>query len=131
MTITDLHSLGEFEEAIKSEELTVIKFSTKTCIPCKMIAPIYEKYSKAYKGAKYYNCDSEELVEVASMVPVSSVPTFALYKNGEIVLIVSGNGADPRKLRSGIRKYAAKDETKKPRPVTNGIKKRRRPKKIT
>lgn len=96
-----------------------------------MIAPIYEKYSKAYKGAKYYNCDSEELVEVASMVPVSSVPTFALYKNGEIVLIVSGNGADPRKLRSGIRKYAAKDETKKPRPVTNGIKKRRRPKKIT
>ncbi|KAG5356656.1 Thioredoxin-3 [Yarrowia sp. C11] len=113
MPITELQSLSQFEEAIKSTELTVIKFSTPDCIPCKMIAPVYDKYSKYYKGAKYYNCDCEEQVEVAALIPVTNVPTFALYKEGELVLLVSGEGADVTKLKSGIRKYATKEPAKK------------------
>lgn len=114
MTITELTSLTEFDTAIKSDGLTVIKFWSKDCIPCKMVAPVYEQYSKTYKGAKYYSCDSETVVEVAAKAEVTSLPTFLLYKNGELIVTVKGEGINTR----GLKREISKHQVKKVKEVT-------------
>ncbi|MBN2651127.1 MAG: thioredoxin [Spirochaetales bacterium] len=76
----------EFVDLIKGSEVPVlIDFWAPWCGPCKMIGPTIEKISEEYAGklaVGKVNVDEEG--DLAMQYGVSSIPTIALFVNGEV-----------------------------------------------
>lgn len=64
----------------------VIKFSAPWCMPCKALAPVFDKIKETYKHTdiKFQNVDVESDVNgLAELFKIRSVPT-VVYVNGDI-----------------------------------------------
>jgi thioredoxin 1 len=75
-----------FEEIIKNNEKVVVDFWASWCMPCKMVAPIFEKIAEKYKNEIIFaKLNVDENPDIASEFGIMSIPTFILFKNGEVV----------------------------------------------
>lgn len=63
--VSQVASKSEFQEALKHDGLVVVDFFATWCGPCKMIAPLLDKFSKEYPSAKFVKVDVDEVGEVA------------------------------------------------------------------
>lgn len=80
----------EFEQVI-SEGKVLIDFYSNTCPPCRMLAPIIEKFAQEYQGRvtiKKVNVDY--LAKIAIRYDIFSIPTLLFFNNGELVNTVVG-----------------------------------------
>lgn len=74
----------EFGTFIK-DELVLIDFSADWCMPCLMMDPVVDELSDKFKGKiKFGKVDVGENQETSKKFDVLSIPTFILFKNGEI-----------------------------------------------
>ncbi|KAG6812129.1 hypothetical protein H0H92_004243 [Tricholoma furcatifolium] len=110
MTITDIKSLDEFREIIKSETPIIIDFTSKRCGPCIAISPLYQKLSAQHSSVGFYTVDIEDQKEVSEEFEVYSMPTFILYQNGE--KIQEFEGAYIQKLKVNIGKTDENDQSR-------------------
>ena len=69
-----------------------------------MIAPFFEELSKKYTTLTFIKVDVDELEEISSEAGISAMPSFYIYKNGQIVDKLVG--ASKEKLEELIKKYA-------------------------
>lgn len=99
-----IQSEAEFKTAISAANLVVVDFFAVWCGPCKMIAPMLEKFSNDYANVSFYKVDVDQLPTVASSNEVSSMPTLLFFKNGELVGKVIG--ANPGAIKQTIDKLA-------------------------
>ena len=60
------------------------------CGPCKMIAPKVVEFAKKYSDARFYKIDVDELPDVAQELGVRAMPSFYIFKDGEVVESVTG-----------------------------------------
>lgn len=71
------------------------------CSQCKAIAPEVEKMASEFDGKiKFYTFDVDTNPDVAQELGVNSMPTFTIFKDGEVQESVSG--ARPKQLRTAI-----------------------------
>ncbi len=74
------------DEALKAKGLVMVDFFATWCGPCKMMAPIVERLSEAYKGkVKIGKIDVDENPEVSGKHEIQSIPTTIFFKDGEMV----------------------------------------------
>ncbi|ONH75648.1 Thioredoxin-1 [Pichia kudriavzevii] len=99
-----IKSESEFSTAIKADKLVVVDFFAVWCGPCKMIAPMLEKFSQQYSNVAFYKVDVDELPSVAQSQEVTSMPTLLFFKSGELVGKVIG--ANPAAIKQTIDKLA-------------------------
>lgn len=66
-----IKSESEFSTAIKADKLVVVDFFAVWCGPCKMIAPMLEKFSQQYSNVAFYKVDVDELPSVAQSQEVT------------------------------------------------------------
>lgn len=65
-------------------EPTILWFTTKTCGPCKRMAPAIAKLTET-DGVQVEKIDAHDFPEESANYGISSVPTLVLIKDGEEV----------------------------------------------
>jgi thioredoxin 1 len=94
--------MGKFNEIVQSEIPTLVDFHATWCGPCKMMSPILDKLkSEMGSQVRILKIDVDKNQEVANTFKVRGVPTFVLFKSGEILWRQSG-GMDYNTLKNKI-----------------------------
>ncbi|MDR2702410.1 MAG: thioredoxin [Spirochaetaceae bacterium] len=83
---------GNFEaEVINASMPVLLDFWAPWCNPCKMIAPFIEQIADENEGRlKVGKINVDDESDLAARHNVVSIPTLAVYKNGELVFIQAG-----------------------------------------
>lgn len=91
-------STQDFDQTI-SNGITLVDFTAEWCGPCKMMAPIIDRLAQEYAGrAKVAKVDVDTNIEIAMRYGIQGVPTFGIFKDGQMVQrIVGGVGYQPLK----------------------------------
>ena len=74
------------QEVINSDKPVFVDFWATWCGPCSMVAPIVDELAKEYDGkVNFVKVDVDQNNELASKNKILSIPTLAIFKNGQIV----------------------------------------------
>ena len=72
-------------EVIGSDKVTLVDLWAEWCGPCKMMTPVIDDLSAEYEGrAVIGKLNVDDNPEVPTMYNVRGIPTFLLFKNGEL-----------------------------------------------
>lgn len=93
----NLKSLKEFNKYKQEEKYILLDFTTSWCSACKIIHPHLKEIEDEYEDVLFLAVDADKFQELCDDYQISSLPTFILLKEGEIL----GNkviGADIEKV---------------------------------
>ena len=83
--------MESFQDLIKSETPVLVDFYADWCGPCKAMNPIIKEVAKAVEGkARVIKVDIDKSLQAAQVYNVHAVPTFIVFKNGNILWRHSG-----------------------------------------
>jgi thioredoxin 1 len=73
------------DEVIGSNKVTLVDLWAEWCGPCKMMTPVVEELSAEYEGrAVIGKLNVDDNPEVPTNYNVRGIPTFLIFKNGEL-----------------------------------------------
>ena len=77
---------ANFKKVVLESELPcLVDFWAEWCMPCHMVAPAVEAIAKKYKDKlKVCKLNVDEAPKVSSEYGIMSIPTLAIFKNGEV-----------------------------------------------
>ncbi len=95
--------MGKFQDIVKSDIPTLVDFYATWCGPCQAMMPVLDQL-KDRMGSKVriLKIDVDKNMDIAEKFKVRGVPTFVLFKKGEIQWKQSG-GMDIRTLEAKIK----------------------------
>ena len=86
-----------FSQFLHSQKFVLVDFWATWCQPCKMMLPVLEQVSEELASTlAVAKVDVDANPDLAS--GITSVPTLRLYKDGEVVLEVTGAKPKPALL---------------------------------
>ena len=83
--IIEITSKNQFDEAIKSENLTIVDFWAVWCGPCRVLKPLLHKIAGEHPEIQLLTVDVDANQELAAQYDINSIPAVFMFKNGEIV----------------------------------------------
>ncbi len=71
-------------DVLKSGKPVLVDFWAEWCGPCRMVAPTLEQIAQENDGVQIAKVNVDQEQELAYRFQVSSIPTFILFKDGEV-----------------------------------------------
>ena len=74
------------QEVLQSEQTVLVDFWASWCGPCRMVSPLIDELANDFQGkAKVGKVNVDEQQELAKKYRVMTIPTVAVFKDGEVV----------------------------------------------
>ena len=85
--IKDSDIAGFREDVLEAsmQRPVLVDFWATWCGPCQMVGPVVEEIADEVTDAKICKVDVDQQPELARQYKVMSIPTFLVFKNGEMV----------------------------------------------
>jgi len=84
-----------FNQEISNNNLLLVDFWAEWCGPCKSMHPIFTRMAKKYKQVRFARVNVDNAQDIAMKYGVQSIPTFIMFKNGEIANQMVGAVGEP------------------------------------
>ena len=85
--VNEIKNSQQFEQLVlNSANPVFVDFWAEWCGPCRSVSPVVEELSSEYDGkVDFVKINVDENAELAQKYNVFSIPTLAIFKNGEVV----------------------------------------------
>ena len=84
-----------FNQEITNNDLLLVDFWAEWCGPCKSMHPIFTRMAKKYKRVRFARVNVDNAQDISMKYGVQSIPTFIMFKNGEILNSMVGAVGEP------------------------------------
>ena len=84
-----------FNREMANNDLLLVDFWAEWCGPCKSMHPIFTRMAKKYKRVRFARVNVDNAQDIAMKYGVQSIPTFIMFKNGEIGNTMVGAVGEP------------------------------------
>ncbi len=89
--VVELNDATFGQEVEQGKGLVFVDFWAPWCAPCRVVGPVVEKLAAKYTGrVRFAKVNVDEAQATASAYGISSIPTLAIFKDGEPVTGVLG-----------------------------------------
>ena len=85
----------DFDQEKAKNELLLVDFWAEWCGPCKSMHPIFTRMAKKYKSVRFARVNVDNAQDIAMRYGVQSIPTFIMFKNGEVANTMVGAVGEP------------------------------------
>lgn len=82
------------QQLVADHDKVVVQYGATWCGNCRIMKPKFKKLAAENEEIPFYYVDAEKLPESRKMAKVDNLPTFAIFKNGELVNQVQTNQAE-------------------------------------
>ncbi len=85
--MSEVVSSADFQaKVLEAKGKVLVDFFATWCGPCRMVAPVIDEVAAEKAGEiSVYKVDIDQSPDIASRYGVMSVPTIAVFENGQIV----------------------------------------------
>ena len=85
----------DFDQKKSENELLLVDFWAEWCGPCKSMHPIFSRMAKKYKSVRFARVNVDNAQDIAMRYGVQSIPTFIMFKDGEVANTMVGAVGEP------------------------------------
>lgn len=82
------------QQIVAHHEKVVVQYGATWCGNCRIMKPKFKKLAAENDDIPFYYVDAEKLPESRKLAKVDNLPTFAVFKNGELLNQVQTNQAE-------------------------------------
>ena len=101
MPIKTVEHPFELENEFAHNKNTIVMFSASWCEPCRIIKPVFERFSNytKYENIGFVHVDIDDADQISIDYKITSVPTFIMFVDGVVYERLNGaNTATLEKL---------------------------------
>ena len=85
MTVQNINKDNFQNEVLQAKGVVFVDFYADWCGPCKMTSPIIDELSQELPNVKFVKINVDQNPDLASQYSVFSIPTFLIFKDGQVV----------------------------------------------
>jgi thiol-disulfide isomerase/thioredoxin len=82
------------QNIVSENEKVVVQYGATWCGTCRIMKPKFKKLASENENIPFLYVDAEKLPESRKLATVDNLPTFAIFRNGEVVKQVQSNQAE-------------------------------------